>query len=440
MVSTVGFPSVTQHYIHKYSDWNFTVDWDRATKKERGWIEFGQTKSIMGIAFPRLIEYVDLDGNTMYDADNDTIVQSYDLREFKWNQMTLNVSRYTDSEYNATVVQFDASTRRNQTLAMNGTIAISFKVANQEIVVNDLTLNPNRTKVDLEILDMPRTENGTYFAVESYIVSSGSDEDNGENSGTDTSTFVSFGKSHFIDWQKTAFRTREARKMIRILSCAFANLDLAEIDAESGFGAVMGNRTDIHDLQKTFYTFSEDCYWDAITNPTDGQTLLCKGLQADENAKSSQICETHCCADPLCTVWEWSDYSSECKRGTILSSELVCQPDADANQTWAGGIKRPRVSTEPTVSGYWDPAVNYGELPNQEVPQPAPSTDANIAAIVGGVVGGIAAIGMASACFFKSAKDDAIKTKNSAFTGERETGDAVTPGDPSGGDYDRLGD
>ncbi len=105
------------------------------------------------VVFKSLIEFVDLDGDGLYNPDNDTEIQEYMLEDF------------SPIEYTP-IVQPDNSTLHYLKIStVDNVFTAHLFVAGEFMNLNATTITPTEVKIDIEISDFPYLDNASQLAL-----------------------------------------------------------------------------------------------------------------------------------------------------------------------------------------------------------------------------------------------------------------------------------
>ena len=105
------------------------------------------------VVFKSLIEFVDLDGNGIYNSDNDTEIQEYKFEEF-------NPIEYTP------ILQPDNSTLHYLNIStVDNVFTAHLFVVGEFMDFNSTILTPSEVKIDIEISDFPYLNDSSQLAV-----------------------------------------------------------------------------------------------------------------------------------------------------------------------------------------------------------------------------------------------------------------------------------
>ncbi|WP_457559542.1 Loki-CTERM sorting domain-containing protein [Candidatus Harpocratesius sp.] len=105
------------------------------------------------VAFKRIIEYLDNDGDKIFNKENDTTVQEYNIDTFKSPEYT-------------PIVQNDSSILHYIKIStLDNIFTIHLFAAGEFMNVESTTITPTQVKIDLEINNFPFIENTSRLAV-----------------------------------------------------------------------------------------------------------------------------------------------------------------------------------------------------------------------------------------------------------------------------------
>ncbi len=105
------------------------------------------------VVFKSRIEFVDLDGNGLYNPDNDTEIQEYKLNDF-------NAIEYTPE------LQSDGSTLHYLNISTVGNVFTAHLFITEEFMdLSTTILSPAKVKIDIEILNFPYLDDASQLAL-----------------------------------------------------------------------------------------------------------------------------------------------------------------------------------------------------------------------------------------------------------------------------------
>jgi len=105
------------------------------------------------VVFKSLIEFIDMDGNGIYNTDNDTEIQEYKIEDF-------NPIEYTP------ILQPDNSTLHYLNIStVDNVFTAHLFVAGEFMDFNTTILTPTEVKIDIEITDFPYLNDSSQLAV-----------------------------------------------------------------------------------------------------------------------------------------------------------------------------------------------------------------------------------------------------------------------------------
>jgi len=152
------------------------------------------------VEFRKIIEFVDLDGNGMYDKSIDQVVQEYDLNSFQpIVYTTLSISNGTTLHY--VIVN-----------TTDGVFAAHIFFVEEFVVVNGTFIAPTQTKIDIEISNFNYLVDDSQLALYVKLESEKEykeddetdDEENGHATEEDGVVVESNGYSGIFTWNESA--------------------------------------------------------------------------------------------------------------------------------------------------------------------------------------------------------------------------------------------
>ncbi len=106
-----------------------------------------------GIKFHKIIEYIDIDDNSIYNSEDDSTIQSYSLDEFyPVNYSIYKISGDCDLHY------FKIDTK-------DGIFTAHIYVTEEFTIVNDSLITPNQIKINIQITNFPYLNNNSQLAL-----------------------------------------------------------------------------------------------------------------------------------------------------------------------------------------------------------------------------------------------------------------------------------
>jgi hypothetical protein len=204
LFTTIGIPSAAVAFYESTRNQNiglFDVDWSAVVralidneKNDANVLNIASTGFLIGVAMPRLIEYVDTNNNQIYDVGVDTVVSDYNFEtEGEWK--ALSVSQRTGSN-GETVLTYTAETDENPPV-----FKLSWSTASARSDLEKVSLSPNSLKMDIEVR-YPfegTSQQQTRVAIEQYVFSS-----RGSLSTTVTANSIPFEDYLVYNWVSSA--------------------------------------------------------------------------------------------------------------------------------------------------------------------------------------------------------------------------------------------
>lgn len=156
LASSVGAPFFMLGFFNEESDYNLELDWKLAYEKARhGALSIGAASSGAGVAFSRIIEFKDVDGDKKY-SPADAVVSAYPLIGRKWNKMVVNEAKNKE----ITSLTYNFSTT-------NGLASFEYTMNSESH-----PLSPYGAKIAIEVTGYDYKEtSGTALAVEAVFIS-----------------------------------------------------------------------------------------------------------------------------------------------------------------------------------------------------------------------------------------------------------------------------
>ena len=152
------------------------------------------------ISFRKLIEFVDIDSNGIYDDSVDQTIQEVEIKNFK----PLN--------YSQIIVSPDTILHYIILNTTDGVFTAHLYFAEEFTNINNNLITPSQSKIDIEINDFNYTHGSSqlalYVKLESEVEYEDKEETEDEELGfatNETSTYISnLSRSGFLSWKKTA--------------------------------------------------------------------------------------------------------------------------------------------------------------------------------------------------------------------------------------------
>ncbi len=152
------------------------------------------------VSFSKLIEFVDMDGNEIYDNSTDQTVQEVDIQEFS----KINYSQIVLSP-NTTLHYIKLSTK-------DGVFKTHFYFSEEFTTINNSIITPSQSKIDIEINNFNYTHGSSqlalYVKLESESDYEEKEETEDESLGfayNETAVFISNeSRIGFLSWKKSA--------------------------------------------------------------------------------------------------------------------------------------------------------------------------------------------------------------------------------------------
>jgi hypothetical protein len=262
VITTMGMPATWLAYYSVQSSFQFSLNWSNLfnTNNPDTSASFSASTYATGMAFPRLIEFDDVNGNRVYDIDVDTVVSTYEfvdattLLPRRWQMMTqTSKSAVADSGANATLYTFCATTSDN-------VVTIQWTTSDAQVTTDAGFISPNNTKIDLKIVNFPYVKNTTFLAVESLLTGLTALID----AASSTQDGVNLGDKGRVDWVKLADATASGSRKMNVLASSMTKQTSAVL-GQSLFAAAVTHQAGVT-YNRIFYSFDQAnakyIFWD----------------------------------------------------------------------------------------------------------------------------------------------------------------------------------
>ncbi|KKL47003.1 hypothetical protein LCGC14_2339920, partial [marine sediment metagenome] len=152
------------------------------------------------VEFREIIEFLDLNGNGMYDKSTDQLVQEYDLNSFQ------------DIVYTTSSISNDTTLHYLIINTTDGVFALHIFFVEEFVIVNGTFVAPTQSKIDIEISNFNYLNESSQLALYIKLESGGEykeddetdDEEDGNATEEDGVVVESNGLSGIFTWKETA--------------------------------------------------------------------------------------------------------------------------------------------------------------------------------------------------------------------------------------------
>lgn len=272
LFSTKGGPSMLQIHSQKEQNWKGFMNPSEAATGYTG----SSDNSMLAITFPKLIEFIDENGDLKYDK-GDTIVQEHSLDGYTNGVTAEEHFEWDKFDYRKLIPHNKKEVMRWATGVAEGELKdlvnIAFRATGDTVKMADgVELNPNRTKMDITLKNIPKRPD-TLLALEGWVAAARAAASTVvhkapvavEVDATGKVGKVQWGPHGYIEWDATSPETPEGREnMIRVHASDFEDMkDTPPPEGTGTFWSHVGKFAKTEgghtaSVRRTYFTFSKN--------------------------------------------------------------------------------------------------------------------------------------------------------------------------------------